>query len=37
LVTELLVLVLVLSQSRLIDFSWVSFGLTSLFIQWTVL
>lgn len=37
LVTELLVLVLVLSQSRLIDFSWVAFGLTSLFIQWTVL
>jgi len=37
LVTELLVFVLVLSDSKLIDFSWVKLGLTSLFIQWIVL
>ena len=37
LVTELLVLVLVLADSRLIDFSWVQFGLTSLFVVWIVL
>jgi two-component system sensor histidine kinase AlgZ len=37
LVTELLVFVLVLANSRLIDFSWVQLGLTSLFVQWIVL
>ena len=37
LVTELLVLVLVLANSRLVDFDWVELGLTSLFVQWIVL
>lgn len=37
LVTELLILVLVLANSILIDFSWVQLGLTSLFVQWIVL
>lgn len=37
LVTELLVFVLVLANSRLIDFSWMQLGLTSLFVQWIVL
>ncbi len=37
LVTELLVLVLVLANSQLIDFSWVQLGLTSLFVEWIVL
>ncbi len=36
-VAELLVLVVVLVPSDLIDFSWVQFGLTSLFVQWVVL
>ncbi len=37
LVTELLVLVLVLANSQLVDFSWEEFGLTSFFVQWIVL
>jgi two-component system sensor histidine kinase AlgZ len=37
LVTELLVFVLVLANSRLIDFSWAELGLTSIFVQWIVL
>jgi two-component system sensor histidine kinase AlgZ len=37
LVTELLVFVLVLANSRLVDFSWAQLGLTSIFVQWIVL
>jgi len=37
LVTELLVFVLVLGNSKLIDFNWAKLGLTSIFVQWIVL
>lgn len=37
LITELLVLVLTLASSSLVNFSWVSLGVTSLFVQWIVL
>ncbi len=37
LVAELLVIVLVLANSSLTDFSWIDLGLTSLFVQWLVL
>lgn len=37
LVAQLLVFVLVLSESGLADFSWMRLGLTSLFVQWVVL
>lgn len=37
LITELLVLVLVLANSSLFNFSWISLGVTSLFVQWIVL
>jgi two-component system sensor histidine kinase AlgZ len=37
LVTELLVFVLVLGNSKLIDFNWAKVGLTSIFVQWIVL
>lgn len=37
LVSEILVLVLVLAPSSLTRFSWLDFGLTSLFVQWVML
>ncbi|MBL4679762.1 MAG: histidine kinase [Pseudomonadales bacterium] len=37
LVAELLVIVLVLANSNLVNFSWVDLGLSSLFVQWIVL
>ena len=37
LVTELLVFVLILAESRLVNFDWVALALTSLFVQWIVL
>jgi len=37
LITELLVLVLTLANSSLVNFSWSSLGVTSLFVQWIVL
>ncbi|MFT4676060.1 MAG: two-component system sensor histidine kinase AlgZ [Patiriisocius sp.] len=37
LVTQLLVFVLVLGNSKLVDFNWAKLGLTSIFVQWIVL
>lgn len=37
LVAELLVIVLILANSNLINFSWADLGLSSLFVQWIVL
>jgi two-component system sensor histidine kinase AlgZ len=37
LVAELLVLVLVMANSNLVNFSWADFGLSSIFVQWIVL